>query len=185
MAFLSEKELSTMGFKSYGKNVRISSKASFYFPELMTIGDNSRIDDFCALSGKIEIGKNVHIACFCNLNGHSVGIKIGDFTGLAYGVNVITGSDCYYGTALIGPTVPKEFTNTTELRVIIDKHVIVGTNSIIMPGAKLKTGTSVLAMSLIQFTTNSWTVYSGNPAKMICERSQELLKFEEAYNNNR
>lgn len=181
MPFLNEKKLKNIGFKSYGKNVKISSKASFYFPELITIGDDSRVDDFCVLSGNIEIGNNVHIACFCNLNGHSVGIKIGDFSGLAYGVNIIAGSDCYYGTALIGPTVPKKFTNVTELRVIIEKHVIVGTNSVVMPGSKLKEGSSILAMSLINFTTKPWTIYAGNPAKIHNQRSKDLLRFEELF----
>lgn len=185
MAYLNENEIKTIGFKSLGKNVKISSKASFYYPELMIIGDESRIDDFCVLTGKIEIGNNVHVASFCNLRGHSVGIKIGDFSGLAYGVNVIAGSDCYYGTALTGPTVPSEFTNVTEIRVIIEKHVIIGINSVIMPGSKLKIGSSIMAMSLINFTTKPWTIYSGNPAKIISHRSDKLLTYEKKFLNRK
>lgn len=185
MSYLTEKMLKSMGFKAVGRNVKISSKASFYFPEQMIIGDNSRIDDFCVLTGKIEIGRYVSIASFCNLRGHSVGIKIGDYSGLAYGVNLLAGSDCYYGTALVGATIPKEYTNSTEIRVILEKHVIIGTNSVVMPGSKLKEGTSVLAMSLINFTTNPWTIYSGNPAKIISKRANDLLVFEEKLNQKK
>ena len=46
MAFLSQAHLHAMGFRSLGQNVRISDKASIYDPEIISIGDHSRIDDF-------------------------------------------------------------------------------------------------------------------------------------------
>lgn len=55
MSFLSDSELRKIGFKKLGKNVKISEKASIYNPEKIEIGDNSRIDDFCLLSGKISV----------------------------------------------------------------------------------------------------------------------------------
>lgn len=70
MAFHSEESLRKMGFKSLGKNVLVSDKASLYGTDKILIGDNTRIDDFCILSagqGGIAIGKNVHIACYCSL----------------------------------------------------------------------------------------------------------------------
>ena len=57
MAYLSREHLENIGFKSLGKNVKVSDKASIYNPELIDIGDNSRIDDFCVLSGKVVIGQ--------------------------------------------------------------------------------------------------------------------------------
>ena len=45
MTFLSQKQIDGLGFKKLGKNVLISDKASIYNPELMEIGDNSRIDE--------------------------------------------------------------------------------------------------------------------------------------------
>ena len=73
MAFLSDEQLAALGFKSLGKNVRISDKASIYNPENIVIGDNSRIDDFCVISGRVEIGRNVHIAIFFNVAGGEEG----------------------------------------------------------------------------------------------------------------
>ena len=64
-SFYSEKELQQMNFKYIGKNVLVSRKASIYGIENISIDDNSRIDDFCILSGNITIGKNVHIAAAC------------------------------------------------------------------------------------------------------------------------
>ena len=74
MAFLSVDQLEQMGFKSLGKDVLISDKASIYNPEQMMVGDYSRIDDFCVVSGRVAIGRNVHIAVFCNVAGGSEGV---------------------------------------------------------------------------------------------------------------
>jgi len=61
VAYLSEKKLAEMGFKHIGSNVKISDKACLYEAEKMEIGDNSRIDDFCVISGKVVLGKYCHI----------------------------------------------------------------------------------------------------------------------------
>lgn len=75
-----------MGFARLGRNVKISDKASIYEAEKMEIGDNSRIDDFCVVSGKIVMGRNVHIAPLCLVAGGNPGITFEDFSGLAYHV---------------------------------------------------------------------------------------------------
>ena len=46
-SFYNEEEIVKLGLKKYGKNVLISRKASFYSPELIQLGSNVRIDDFC------------------------------------------------------------------------------------------------------------------------------------------
>lgn len=59
MAYYTQKELKQLGFKYLGKNVKISDKASIYNFDQISIDDNPRIDDFCLMSGKIKIGKNI------------------------------------------------------------------------------------------------------------------------------
>ena len=54
MAYLTEEQLQSMGFKFLGDEVKISDKASIYNCDQIEIGDYSRIDDFCLLSGKIK-----------------------------------------------------------------------------------------------------------------------------------
>ena len=73
MAYLTEEELKAAGFKKLGRNVKISDKASIYDADKMEIGDNSRIDDFCVVSGNILIGKFVHIAPMCLVAGGELG----------------------------------------------------------------------------------------------------------------
>ena len=181
MAYYSNEQLQKMGFKYIGNNVKISDKASIYNCEQIEISDNSRIDDFCVISGKIKIGRNVHIAPFCLVAGGEKGITLEDFSGLAYQVQVFTQSDDYSGKTLTNPTIPDKYKNEFKSKVIIGKHSIVGTASLIMPGVILAEGTSVGAMSLIRKNTESWSIYLGNPAKKIKSRKQNLLELEKQY----
>ena len=109
MPYLTEQELSEMGFRYLGKNVKISDKASIYNAGDIEVGDNSRIDDFCMISGRVVIGRNVHVAVFCNIAGGEQGVSMEDFSGLAYGCHVFSQSDDYSGRSLTNPTVPDEY----------------------------------------------------------------------------
>lgn len=82
MAFLTEEQLQAYGFRKLGKNIKISDKAAIYNADQIEIGDHSRIDDFCVLSGRISIGRNVHIAVYCNVAGGTEGIILEDFPDL-------------------------------------------------------------------------------------------------------
>lgn len=181
MAFLTEEQINAIGFKYIGDNVKISDKAAIYNPDLISIEDNSRVDDFCLLSGNIKIGKNVHVAAYCNLAGGELGIEMEDFSGLAYGCHVFTQSDDYSGETMTNPTVPKKYKKETYKKVHIGKHVIVGTKSIILPGVNVAEGCSVGAMTMLTKSTQPWGIYFGIPAKRIKERKRDLLELESEY----
>jgi galactoside O-acetyltransferase len=181
MAFLTEKELMLLSFKKLGKNVQISEKASIYNCDQIEVGDNSRIDDFCVLSGNISIGRNVHLAVFCNVAGGEKGVTLSDFSGLAYGCHVFSQSDDYSGRSLTNPTVPDAYKKETKAPVFIGRHVIVGACTIVLPGVIIAEGTSVGAMSMVTKSTLEWSVYFGIPAKKIKNRSRALLDLEKLY----
>lgn len=181
MAFLSPEQLRAKGFKSLGRDVRISDKASIYDADQISVGDHSRIDDFCVVSGKVSIGRNVHIAVFCNVAGGSEGITLEDFSGLAYGCQVFSQSDDYSGRTLTNPTVPALYKQETKKAIHIGRHCIVGTHSLIFPGVTLGEGCSVGAMSMVTKSTEAWHVYSGIPAKKLKARHRDLLALEQAY----
>ena len=181
MAFLDRSQLDAMGFKRLGNNVRISDKASIYNPELIEIDDESRIDDFCVLSGRVALGRNVHIAVFSNLAGGEEGIFMGDFSGLAYGCQVFSQSDDYSGRTLTNPTLPDDYKRITKKAVRIGRHCIIGTNSIVFPGVHLGEGTSVGALSVVTKSTDPWSIYVGNPARKLKDRSRNLIQLEKEY----
>jgi len=164
-----------------GRGVRISDKAAIYNHDQIEIGDLSRIDDFCVVSGKVVIGRNVHIAVFCNVAGGSEGIIMEDFSGLAYGCHVFTQTDDYSGRTLTNPTVPSEYKDETKLPVFIGRHTIVGACSVIFPGVTLAEGTAIGAMSLVTKSTEPWGIYLGTPARRSRDRQRELLRLEKSY----
>ncbi len=181
MAFLTQAQLTDMGFKSLGENVKISDKAAIYNADQIEIGSHSRIDDFCVISGKVTIGRNVHVAVFCNVAGGSEGITLEDFSGLAYGCQVFSQSDDYTGRSLTNPTIPAQYKRERKAAIHIGRHCIVGTSSLIFPGVQLAEGCSVGAMSMVTKSTEAWFVYSGVPAEKLKARKQDLLLMEKEY----
>lgn len=181
MAYLTPAQISRLGLKFVGSNVRISDRAAIHNADRLEIGDNSRIDDFCVVSGLVQLGKNVHIAVFCNVAGGTEGIFFGDFSGLAYGCHLFSQSDDYSGKTLTNPTVPDIFKSETKKAISVGRHCIVGTSSIVFPGVNLGEGCAVGALSMVTKSTEEWTVYSGIPAKKIMRRRKDLLELERQY----
>ncbi|MDV2857695.1 acyltransferase [Oceanimonas sp. CAM02] len=178
MAYLTREQLEAVGFKKLGINVKVSDKASIYNPELIELGDHSRIDDFCMISGKVSIGQFVHIAPQCLLAGGEKGITMDDFSGLAYQVQVFTQSDDYTGRTLTNPNIPSKYKKEIKRSTSLGRHVIVGAGSIIFPGVEVKEGCSVGAMTLVSKSTQPWGIYVGNPARRVKERKKDLLTLE-------
>lgn len=177
-SFMSKEELSQMGFKSYGDNVLVSRYARFYNPGKISLGSNVRIDDFCILSGSIVIGDYVHIAAYCGLFGGQAGIVMEAFSGLSSRCAIYAESADYSGKALTNPTIPEEYRNMLGHRVVLHKHVVIGTGSSIMPGVTIGEGTAVGSMSLVNKSLEEWGIYVGTPCKKIKERARDLLEFE-------
>ena len=62
------------------------------------------------------------------------------------------------------------------LLLLIEKYSFIGSHRVILPGASLGEGTSVGALTLINFKTKSWNIYNGNPARNLGERNKKLIK---------
>lgn len=180
MAQLSREAVERMGFAAVGENVMISDRASFYNCAAISIGSNVRIDDFCVLAagmGGIYLGCFVHIAVGSTLIGAGK-ITLSDFSGLSSRVSVYSSSDDYSGSTMTNPTVPPEYTNVVHADVFMEKHVIVGSGSVILPGVTMEEGVAVGALSLVHKRCEAFGIYAGNPARRIKERKRDLLNLE-------
>lgn len=175
-SFLNSEKLLKIGFKSVGENAQISSKASFYDPESISIGSNVRIDDFAILSGEITLGSYIHISAYVALYG-LYGIEIGDFSGLSPRVIVFSASDDFSGEFMIGPLLPKEYTNVINGKVHLKKFVQIGSGSIVLPNVLIGEGAVTGAMTLVNKNLDPWTINVGIPAKFLKKRNKGLLKF--------
>jgi len=180
MSFLNQNELEKIGFKHLGDNVLISDKCSIYNAKNISIGSNTRIDDFSILSAGedgIEIGEYVHIACFSSLIGKAK-ITMKDYSGVSSRVSVYSSSDKYDGEWMTNPCLPTTVTNTIHKEVVIGKHVVIGSNSVVLPGVTLCDGSSVGAMSLVNKSIEGPYVCAGIPAKKIKDRKPNIFELE-------
>jgi len=169
-----------MGFSSLGENVLISDKVSIYNCKNITIGNNVRVDDFCVISagsGGIRIGDYVHIAVFTSIIGNA-NITISDFCNLSSRVSVYSSSDDYSGNTMTNPMIPDDYKAVIHKDVFMDKHVIIGCGSVILPGVALSQGVAVGALSLVTTDCDAFSIYAGIPACKIKDRKLNLLSLE-------
>lgn len=180
-SFYNYDELKKLGFKSIGRDVLISRYSKIYGAENITIGNNVRIDDFCVLSGVINLGNYIHIAAATLLFGGIAGIKMDDFSTISSRSAIYAISDDYSGKYMTNPTIEDKYKNTINESVIIDKHVVIGTNSTILPGVNIKSGVAIGACSLITHNCEEWGIYVGTPAIRIKNREKNILNLEKEF----
>ena len=181
-SFFSRAELIKLGFNKVGQHVLISKKASFYGCSKIRIGSNVRIDDFCILSGHIELGNFIHIAAYSALYGGTEGIFISDYSNISSRVTIYSLSDDYSGISMTNPMVPDKFKKIENAPVYIGKHVIIGSTSVVLPGTNLAEGSAFGSFSFINKDSDPWSINAGIPFKKIKARSKKLLDFEREMN---
>lgn len=175
-SFYSETELLDFGFKSVGKDVKLSRNASIYSPQTIEIGDNVRIDDFCILSGNIKLGSHIHISAYVALYG-AMGIVMEDYSGISPKSVIYSAMDDFSGDFLIGPIHPEGTTNVTGGLVKISKYAQIGSNTVVFPNIEISEGTAIGACSLVRESTEPWNIYYGIPAKKHKERTKGMINL--------
>ena len=175
-SFFSEEELKQLGLKDYGHHVLISRKASFYYIENISVGNHVRIDDFCILSGNIQIGSFVHISAYTALYGR-FGIFILDYAGLSPHSIVFSASDDFSGEYLVGPLINNKYRHLEGGPVVIDRFAQIGAGCVILPNVTINEGAAVGSMSLVKNSLIEWCIYAGIPAKFVKNRSKKILEL--------
>jgi acetyltransferase-like isoleucine patch superfamily enzyme len=179
--FFESEELLGMGFRAVGKNVKIAKSCTIIGLENISLGSNIQLDEhvfIAANRGGLIIGNYVHVGGGSHLNCAG-GVTLSDFCGLSQGVKIYSVSDDYSGFSLTNTTVPEQFKKLTIAPVTLERHVIVGSGSVVLPGVTIGEGSAVGALSLVCVSLEGWGVYFGCPAKRIRARSKKLLELEE------
>ncbi len=175
MGYYSEKELRKMNLKYLGHNVMVSKLARIYNPEETVLDDYCRIDDFCVLTGKVRLGKYVHLALYTHIGGTEEGVTFEDHSECAYRCTVITHSSDYSLETLHCPCIPDGLKKGRSGPVHIGRYCLLGYDSLVMPGVDMAEGCSCGAFSYVNKDTEAWGMYDGKPAvrirenKKICE----------------
>jgi len=179
--YYDENDLRGEGFKSLGRDVRVAKNCTIVGVGNVSFDDYVRIDGYCTITatgdGEVTFGAFSHLGSYGYLTG-SEGIEIGDFCGLSQGVRIYSHADDYSGEHLVNPCVPEKYKGLTGGKVVLGRHVVLGSGTIILPGVRLGEGVAVGAMSFVKEDLESWGIYAGCPAKRIGDRSRRLLEQE-------
>jgi acetyltransferase-like isoleucine patch superfamily enzyme len=169
--------------KSLGKNVIIGKTARIRYPELVEIGDNVIIDDFTYISTALKLHSYVHISAGCKLiGGKGASIEILSFSTLAPNVVLSAGSDDYL-SGIASPLIPLSFKGNYKIgKIVLNKHCIVGTGSVVLPDVIFGEGACLGALSLANEYLSEYILYAGIPARKIKNRNKlEIIELEKNF----
>ena len=108
--------------------------------------------------------------------GNTPVIKLDKFSGISAGVKIFTHSDDYTGKTFYSPFNANSKNDGKRSSIHLKKYVILGTNSLVLPGAKFGEGTVIGAQSVVFKKTDPWTTYFGLPLKKISKRQTKFIK---------
>lgn len=181
LGYYKTEELKNFGFLSIGYDVQIAKTCNIVGIENISIGNNVRIDAFTTIVSskkeKIIIGSNIHIGAYCYLSGN-YGIEIYDFSNISQSVKLYTNSDDFSGNSLTGSCIPDKYKKISFGKIILKKHVIIGSGSIVMPSVILEEGVAIGALSFVNKSLKEWRIYIGCPVKLLKERSKKIIELE-------
>lgn len=175
-------ELRRLGL-AVGENVEVHETSQIVAFENIQLGNNVRIDPFCILTaagGRIQMGSNIHVSAHCCLFGGG-GIVMEDFSGVSPGCRLFSASDTFTGEAMIGATLPPQFTKVVKAEIRLEMHTQLGAGTTVLPGVTIAEGAVSGAHSLVTEDLGSWAIHAGSPARMIRPRENKLLTLAERY----
>lgn len=147
---------------SFGSNVQIDPSSSL---NNVSVGNNVRISKYCSIYGSkeniLEIGNDSYVGMFSIINGYAGKISIGSNVSIAQNVNIMADS---------GPNASQLMQQYFPIRkgpVIIEDHVWIGAGVIISPGVSIGKCSVIAANSFVSEDVPAFTLYGGNPAKLI------------------
>jgi len=170
--FLEEHELDDLRHLGMviGGQVLISRGAKFV-TTTVEIGDACRIDHGALLTGRIQLGHNVHIGAYVSLFGNGGAIRIGSYTGISPYAMLITGSESLEGLQG-GPATPFPLRAGPILGdVVIGENCAVFAKTLILPGSRMDEGAVLAGNSMLADQIPAYEIWAGSPAKYRKDRS--------------
>jgi acetyltransferase-like isoleucine patch superfamily enzyme len=142
----------------------------------IAIGSHVLVDDFVFIDGRagMTIGSWVHISMFASIHGGGTA-RIGDFVNVAAGARLITGTDTFDGTALAGAPVPDEFRAVDRGTIVLEDHVMLASNAVVLTDVTIGEGAVIGAGSVVTADIPPWTVAFGQPARPQRDRPRERV----------
>lgn len=178
--YYSREELLKLGFSSVGEGVTFSRKTSI-FDLRGNIGNHVRVDDFCILTGHLEIGNYVHIGAFCSLSGVAGVVTLKDCCSLSDAISIFTSYEDGQADALSGALVPSEATKVTVGDVSVGRAALVGALCVVMPGVNIGDAASVGSQAVVKDAVQEGAIVTSNAARSIGFGKKNIDVIMESY----
>ena len=163
-------------WRECGEDVTIHEWVRVLGADRIAIGSHVLVDDFVFIDGRagMTIGSWVHISMFASIHGGGTA-RIGDFVNVAAGARLITGTDTFDGTALAGAPVPDEFRAVDRGTIVLEDHVMLASNAVVLTDITIGEGAVIGAGSVVTADIPPWTVAFGQPARPQRDRPRERV----------
>ena len=80
------------------------------------------------------------------------------------------------GRCLTNPCIPEKYlTHRHRGTILIAKHAILGTNTVVMPGVTIGEGVATGAGTVVTQDLQPWGIYVGAPARRINDRRSDII----------
>jgi len=147
--------------------------------ENITFGKYIIIDDFVLIYAKepMNIGSYVHIASYSSISGGGPFI-MEDFSGIASGCRIVTGSDDFKSWGFGNPTIDEKYRNVHVGSIKLEKFSIIGSNSVVLPDVTIGEGATVSANSVVTKDLEPWGIYMGNRKVGTRDRAGVMDSYE-------
>jgi acetyltransferase-like isoleucine patch superfamily enzyme len=169
-----------VGFRQVGSDVTIHPLAKINGRASISIGSHVVIDEFTFIGAHIDlvIGNYVHIATRAAITGGSYCV-LHDFCKLSSEARIFTGPDDFDGCGIEHPTLLEELRKVARGSVVLESHVLIGSNAVIFPGVRIGEGAAVEAGSVVTRSLAPWGIYAGAPAQLLGRRRGAAIRLAE------
>lgn len=159
--------------KHVGKNVIIGKTVRIRYPELVSIGDDTVIDDYTYIATTFNAGRAVHIAPGCAfIGGRDSIVTMGDAVGMSANCTVVgsaipidslKGHSWFDGALSSGEAKPGHVT--------VERFGLVTANCILGQDITIGEGGMIGAGAFVRSDVPAWEIWAGTPAKRVSDRS--------------
>lgn len=160
-----------------GQGVNVYDPVIILKPEMIHLADGVRVDSFVKIEGGrgVRLGRCVHIASFCHINGGGGTVEMGDYAGLASGAKVIGGTNKMDAPSM-SAAAPRDMQRIEYSRTVIGPYAFLGTNAVVLPGVTVGEGAVVGAGAVVTKDVPDYEVWTGIPARKIGVRPRHSVQ---------
>lgn len=147
----------------------ISPSARVQLSSLVSFGEGTVVKAFAVVQtsgGRVRLGRNCALSGFDHISTGAGDVLIGDHVRIAPNCTIIGGTKEVRRRDVLIVEQPE----AEPKGVVIEDDVLIGANSVILPGSHVRRGAVVGAGSVVQGEVDEYAIVAGAPARAISSR---------------